>query len=196
VFRKDALLIFNPERGCQEIAYAQCEFLISIHKDCKYSKVYTFYKENGMRPHFNLAQPKAFLPTNKIIKEGKVFPSTRPILKRILFQGVASALVIIPLTLFPLLTSAGEDPCRGTGIYIGNQTMLDVWYTRNGGPCTIWSHGHILIMKPGDILIIYSDMTCKREYCSKNPTYDVYESYDANRNCRVRILPDCTLSDM
>src|SRR5574341_612018 len=104
--------------------------------------------------HFNLAQLKAFLPTNKIIKEGKVFPSTRSILKRIPFQGVIPALVIIALTLFPLLTTAGEDPCRGTGIYIGNQTMLDVWYTRNSGPCTIWIHGHILIMKPEDTLII------------------------------------------
>ena len=104
--------------------------------------------------------------------------------------------MIIALTLFPLWASAGEDPCREMGIYIGNQTMLDVWYTRNGGPCTIWSHGHILIMKPEDTLIIYSDMTCKTEYCSKNPTYDVYESFDANQNCRVRILPHCTLSDM
>ena len=133
---------------------------------------------------------------NKIMKEDKVFPSTRFIVKRIPFHGVVPALMIIALTLFPLLASAGDDPCRKMGIYIGNQTMLDVWYTRNGGPCTIWSHGHILIMKPEDTLIIYSDMTCKTEYCSKNPTYDVYESFDANQNCRVRILPDCTLSDM
>ncbi len=125
-----------------------------------------------------------------------MFPSTRSILRRIPFQGVVPTLMIIALALFPLLTSASEDPCRETGVYIGNQTMLDVWYTRNSGPCTIWSHGHILIMKPGDTLIIYSDMTCKTEYCSKNPTYDVYRFYDANQNCRVRILPDCTLSDM
>ena len=143
-----------------------------------------------------LAQLKAFLAANKITKEDKVFPSTRLILKRIPFQGMIRALMIIALTLFPLLASAGEDPCREMGIYIGNQTTLDVWYTRNSGPCTIWSHGHILIMKPEDALIIYSDMTCKTEYCSKNPTYDVYESFDANQNCRVRILPDCTLSDM
>ncbi len=125
-----------------------------------------------------------------------MFPSTRLIIKRISFQGMIRALMIIALTLFPLLALAGEDPCREMGIYIGNQTTLDVWYTRNSGPCTIWSHGHILIMKPEDALIIYSDMTCKTKYCSKNPTYDVYESYDANQNCRVRILPDCTLSDM
>ena len=125
-----------------------------------------------------------------------MFPSTRFIIKRIPFQGMVPALMVIALTLFPVLASADEDPCREMGIYIGNQTMLDVWYTRDGGSCTIWSHGHILIMKPEDILIIYSDMTCKTEYCSKNPTYDVYKSLDANKNCRVRILPDCNLSDM
>jgi hypothetical protein len=143
-----------------------------------------------------LVQLKAFLATNKIINEDKMFALTRLILKRIPFQGVVPVLMIIALTLFPLSASADEDPCREMGIYIGNQTMLDVWYTRDGGPCTIWSHGHILIMKPEDTLIIYSDMTCKTEYCSKNLTYDVYKSLDANQNCRVRILPDCTLSDM
>jgi len=104
--------------------------------------------------------------------------------------------MVIALILFPLLASADEDPCRETGIYIGNQTILDVWYTLNGGPCTIWVFSHILIIKPEDTLIIYRDTICKTEYCSKNPTYDVYKSFDANQNCRVRILPDCTLSDM
>jgi len=125
-----------------------------------------------------------------------VSTSSRVIGKRIPFQGMVSALIIVALTLFPLLASADEDPCREMGIYIGNQTMLYVWYTRNGGPCTVWDDGHILIIKPEDTLIIYRDTTCKTEYCSKNPTYDVYKSLDANQNCRVRILPDCTLSDM
>lgn len=125
-----------------------------------------------------------------------VFSSIRSIVKRIPFQGMVSALMIVALTLFPLLASAGEDPCREMGIYIGNQTMLNLWYTRNGGPCTIWVEAHILNIKSEDTLIIYRDSTCKTEYCSKNPTYDVYKSLDANQNCRVRILPDCTLSDM
>jgi hypothetical protein len=139
---------------------------------------------------------KTSLTAQKIMKENAVFPSTRCIFKRIQFQGVISVFMVIALILFPLLASADEDPCREMGIYIGNQTMLDVWYTRNGGPCTIWSHGHILIIKPEDTLIIYRDMICKTEYCSKNPTYDVYKSFDADQNCRVRILPDCALSDM
>ena len=125
-----------------------------------------------------------------------MFPSIRSIVKRIPSQGMVSALMIVALTLFPLLASADKDPCREMGIYIGNQTMLNVWYTRNGGPCTVWDDGHILIIKPEDTLIIYRDMICKTAYCSKNPTYDVYKSLDANQNCRVRILPDCTLSDM
>jgi len=66
-----------------------------------------------------------------------VSPSTRFIVKKIPFRGVVPALMIIALALFPLLATAGEDPCREMGIYIGNQTMLNVWYTRNGGPCTI-----------------------------------------------------------
>jgi hypothetical protein len=130
------------------------------------------------------------------MKENKVFPSTRFMVKKIRFQGMVPALMVIALTLFLPGASANEDPCREMGIYIGNQTMLDVWVTRNGGPCTLWSHGHILVMKPKDTLVIYRDMTCKTEYCSKNPTYDVYKSLDTNQNCRVRILPDCTLSDM
>ena len=104
--------------------------------------------------------------------------------------------MVIALILFPLLASADEDPCREMGIYIGNQTMLDVWYTRNGGPCTLWARGRLLTIKPEDTFIIYRDMICKTEYCSMNLAYDVFKSLDANQNCRVRILPDCTLSDM
>ena len=76
------------------------------------------------------------------MKENTVIPSTRYIVKRIQFQGMVSAWMVIALILFPLLASADEDPCRELGIYIGNQTMLDVWYTRNGGalhPMGPWS---------------------------------------------------------
>jgi len=66
------------------------------------------------------------------------------------------------------------------------------WWALHHMRCRLTS----LIIKLEDTLIIYRDMTCKTGYCSKNPTYDVYKSFDANQNCRVRILPDCTLSDM
>ena len=124
-----------------------------------------------------------------------MFPSIRSIVKRIPFKGMVPAFMVIALFLFPLLASAEEDPCHETGIYMANQTM-DLWYSRNGGACSIFVTGHLIIIKPEDTLIIYRDMICKTEYCSNNPTYDVYKSFDANQNCRVRVLPDCTLSDM
>jgi hypothetical protein len=129
------------------------------------------------------------------MEEDTVFPSTRFIVKRIQFKGMVPAFMVIALTLFPLLVSADEDPCREMGIYIGNQTM-DLWYTRNGGACTIFATGHLIIIKPEDTLIIYRDMICKTEYCSNNPTYNDYKFFDANQNCRVRILPECNFSDM
>lgn len=141
-------------------------------------------------------QLKASLTAHKIMKENTVFSSTRFIVKRIQFQGMISAFMVIALILFPLWASADEDPCREMGIYIGNQTMLDAWYTQNGGPCTLWARGRLLTIKPEDTLTIYRDMICKIEYCSMNLTYDVFKSLDANQNCRVRILPNCTLSDM
>ena len=104
--------------------------------------------------------------------------------------------IAIAMTLFPLLVSADEDSCREMGIVVGNQAMHNLWYTRNGGPCTLWTGGHLLMIKPEDKLIIYKDMTCSTEYCPMNLLYDVFKSFDANQNCRVRILPDCTLSDM
>ena len=123
-------------------------------------------------------------------------PSTRFIFKGVLFQGVLFLFIVFMATLFPLWSVADEDPCGETGMYIGNQTTIDLWYTRSGGPCTFWAHDHILILKPGETLLIYQDMTCETAYCSKEPTYDDYKLLDANHNCRVRILPDCTLSDM
>ena len=124
-----------------------------------------------------------------------MFPSTRFIVKRIQFKGMVPAFMVIALTLIPLLAFADEGTCRETGIYIANQTM-DLWYTRNGGACTIFATGHLIIIKPEDTLIIYRDMICKTEYCSNNPTYNDYKFLDANQNCRVRILPECNVSDM
>ncbi len=125
-----------------------------------------------------------------------MIPSTRFIIKNIPFQAILPALMVIVLTFFPPSALAQEDSCRETGITVGNQTMLDVWVIRDGGPCTLWNHGHLLVVKSKESLVIYRDMTCKTEYCPTNPTYDVCKSLDANQNCRVRILPDCTLSDM
>ena len=118
------------------------------------------------------------------------------IMVRSSFQQMLPLLIAITFTLPPLMTLADEDPCQKTGIYIGNQTMLNLWYTKNGGDCTIWNHHHILIIKPEDKLIIFRDLICEMQYCPSNLTYQVYKLVDNNQNCRVRILPQCTLSDM
>ncbi len=122
--------------------------------------------------------------------------STRFIVKRLLFQIILPLITVITMTLLPLLSAADEDTCGETGMYIGNQTTIDLWYTLNGAPCTFWAHDHILILKPTETLLIYRDTTCETPYCSKNPTYDDYKSLDADQNCRVKILPDCILADM
>jgi hypothetical protein len=104
--------------------------------------------------------------------------------------------MVIALTLLPLLAAAEEDLCRKTGIYILNQRQVNLWFTRNEGVCTLWAHHYLITIKPEDALIIYRDLDCKTEYSSKIPTYDVYKSFDANQDCKVRILFDGTLSDL
>lgn len=113
--------------------------------------------------------------------------------------------IVISLLIFFLLTahlskgflSAGQkdDPCQETGIIVKNLTMLDIWYTRNEGACEFWHHEHVIEIKPEDRVSIFSDMFCKKKYC-KDLTYKDYKSFDKNRDCRVRILPGCRLSDM
>jgi len=124
----------------------------------------------------------------KVMRDGKMARGP--------FQMMLPVLVALALTLSPLLSLADEDPCRETGIYIANQSLLYLWYTRNGGECTIWTHHHIIIIGPEDKLVIFRDLVCQTEYCPNNPTYRVYKSLDANQNCRVRVLPQCNLSDM
>jgi hypothetical protein len=94
------------------------------------------------------------------------------------------------------LSAAAKDRCGKEGIIVMNQTMLDLWYKKNGGACTIWIHDHILRIKPRDKVEIFSDLACKKPYCKHSPSYKVYKSIDMNGKCRIRILPRCTLSDM
>ena len=70
------------------------------------------------------------------------------------FQKKLAVLIVISLILFPLFALAEEDSCKESGIYIGNQTMLNLWYTKNGGDCTIWAHHHILTIGPDDTLAV------------------------------------------
>jgi hypothetical protein len=89
-----------------------------------------------------------------------------------------------------------EDTCQETGIIVKNLTFKALWYKKNGGDCFYWRRDHIFTIYPGDKVDICSDSTCETLYCHDNPTYETYRSLDTNNNCRVRILPECTLSDM
>jgi len=79
---------------------------------------------------------------------------------------------------------------------VRNATMLDLWYKKNDGDCTIWIHEHLFTIKPEDTIKIFSNSNCQTLYCKSNPTYEDFKSIDANGDCRVKILPNCTLSDM
>jgi len=110
---------------------------------------------------------------------------------------LVSAICLIALIIVaPLLSEAAKDLCDEQGIIVGNQSMLDLWYKKNGGDCTIWNDGHVLMIKPEETLGIFSDMTCENGYCKGNTSYDGLKSFDTNRNCRVRILPGCSPADM
>ncbi len=111
------------------------------------------------------------------------------------YFGMSITLLIFALHAVPL-SAEGKDLCSGEGIIVKNMTMLDLWYRKNNGNCTIWIHEHIFKIRPEDIAEIYSDLACKKKYCKNNPTYGDYKSLDTNGDCSVRILPDCNLSDM
>lgn len=106
------------------------------------------------------------------------------------------ALCAAALFCYPLYGTANDDSCSESGIIVRNATMLDLWYKRDDGPCSIWRHGHRFSVRPQDTITLYSDMDCKTLYCPKPPTYKEYKSLDANGSCGVRILPNCNLSDM
>lgn len=106
------------------------------------------------------------------------------------------ALFATALSVEPLYVTADDDPCSDNGIVVRNATMLDLWYKKNDGACSIWTHEHRFAIRPKDAIKIYSDMDCKTLYCPENPTYKDYKSLDTNGNCGVRILPSCNLSDM
>jgi len=104
-------------------------------------------------------------------------------------------ILVIAFSAIPLSAETG-DSCSEQGIIVRNSTMLDLWYKRNGGPCTILIHEHIFVIQPKDTVEIFSDNVCERPYCSENPDYSAYRSVDTNGNCGVKILPGCNISDM
>jgi hypothetical protein len=104
-------------------------------------------------------------------------------------------IVLIALYAAPLYAETA-DRCGEQGIIVRNSTMLDLWYKKNGGSCTIWIHEHIFVIQPKETIDIFSGSNCEKPYCSENPDYSAYRSADTNGNCGVKILPYCTISDM
>jgi hypothetical protein len=114
-------------------------------------------------------------------------------------RGRSCFIVFISIVCFlcaASLPAAEGDHCSGQGIVVKNMTMLDLWYKKDNGDCTIWRKNHILRMSPAETFEIFSDLACNKLYCSENPTYEKYKSLDADGDCRVRILSLCNLSDM
>jgi hypothetical protein len=96
----------------------------------------------------------------------------------------------------PLFAATEGNRCREEGIMVRNATTIDLWYKKNDGECFIWIHEHLFNITTEDNINLFSGPNCQKLYCANNPTYKDYKSSDANGNCRVRILPKCTLSDM
>ena len=115
--------------------------------------------------------------------------------KNLYYRVLTTSLIIIFIAV-PLLAATEKDQCREEGIMVRNAAMLDLWYKKNGGECFIWKHEHLFAIKPEDSIDIFSDMNCQTFYCANNPNYKNYKSVDATGNCRVKILPNCNLSDM
>ena len=113
-----------------------------------------------------------------------------------LYSGVLTISLIIISIAVPLLAATEKDQCREEGIMVRNATTLDLWYKKNGGECFIWTHEHLFTIKPEDRMDIFSDLNCQTFYCANNPNYKDYKSVNATGKCRVKILPNCTLSDM
>jgi hypothetical protein len=91
---------------------------------------------------------------------------------------------------------AGDnDPCGDQGITVKNLSFKDLWYKHKDGDCTILKRNYSVEIKPGDEVRLFSDLVCETLYCPVC-TYTDYKAYDANNDCRVKILPENALSDI
>ena len=113
-------------------------------------------------------------------------------------RNVLSALVLLASVAVSVqFSAAGEnDPCREKGMIVKNLTTRDLWRKGSDGKCYLWNDNHVLVIRQGDQVSIFSDLICRSPYCGNDPTYEDYKAVDKNGNCAVRILPGCTLSDM
>lgn len=92
--------------------------------------------------------------------------------------------------------NSGENSCISEGIVVKNLTLSDLWYKKNKGSCFKWKRNKIFNIRSEDSVEIFSDLACATYYCKDVFPFDYYRSFDNDRDCRVRILPNCTISDM
>jgi hypothetical protein len=115
-------------------------------------------------------------------------------MKKILFIPLTALFLFLFSTMSPGF-AADEDSCKDQGITVKNLSFKEIWYMRKGSSCTILKRNYSFTIKPEEEIRLFTDMVCETPYCPAC-TYADYKSYDANGDCRVRILPENTLSDM
>ena len=115
-------------------------------------------------------------------------------MKKILFIYLS----VLFLFLFSAMSASfavDEDPCKDQGITVRNLSLKEIWYKRQGGDCIILKRNYSFTIKSEEEIRLFSDNVCETPYCPAC-TYADYKSYDADGDCRIKILPENTLSDM
>lgn len=86
--------------------------------------------------------------------------------------------------------------CKKEGVAVRNLTLVDRWYRKNEGDCSLLRQYYSFVVGPDDTVEIFQNMTCETPYCKDKLGYEDFRRIDENGNCRVRIILDCDLSDM
>jgi len=115
-------------------------------------------------------------------------------MKKILFISL-SVLFLFLFSTMSACFAVDEDPCKDQGITVRNLSFKEIWYKRQVGSCIILKRNYSFTIKPEEEIRLFSDSVCETPYCPAC-TYSDYKSYDADGDCRVKILPENTLSDM
>jgi hypothetical protein len=112
---------------------------------------------------------------------------------KILFTSLAALFLFLSFTMSTCF--AVDDPCKDQGITVRNLSFKKIWYKRKGGSCIALKRNYSFTIKPKEEIRLFTDNVCETPYCPAC-TYTDYKSYDANGDCRVKILPEKALADM
>jgi hypothetical protein len=115
-------------------------------------------------------------------------------MKKILFISF-TAFFLFLFSAMSACFAVDQDPCKDQGITVRNLSFKEIWYKRQGGSCIILKRNYSFTIKPEEEIRLFSDNVCETPYCPAC-TYSDYKPYDANGDCRVKILPENALSDM